>query len=297
MSSSSHVRHRSSLRFEIDAHAGARLAHLDFGRGEVLTDASVHPSNWGATSWPSPQAIWNWPPPPFLDGLEWRVREQGEDFVEFESPRGEVGETCVVMSKRFSVSAASTPHLCTRHAMRCEGEASGELPCMASWEISRVPGGGVSFFSRGAFALTPIGPHAPLVGKAVDDCLVFEHAELFQGKSAKVHAHCGGCFLAHIDAAGTRMLLALFEPISAQALAEGEGNVELFYNECGGYIELEVQGAAVEMREGAVASLEVHWFEFDLPSNLATLAQRVAWGRARAQELARELSLVLVLRA
>src|SRR5690606_30993025 len=101
-------------------------------------------------------------------------------------------------------------------------ENQGKKPfSMANWEISRVPGGGLTFFPTGATELTPIAPHSSLRLHHAFETSFYDHAEFSGRQSLKVHADGTGGYLAHV--AGGLLLLKLFEDTLPQDQAPGEG--------------------------------------------------------------------------
>jgi hypothetical protein len=153
-------------------------------------------------------------------------------------------------------------------------ENVGEQPVhVAGWEISRVPGRGITFFPTGEHEISPIAPHGRLVLHRENEHSFYHHTEFVLGRSLKVNADGREGFLAHATAPaedGDRHLfLKLFADTSAGEQAPGEGEVEIFANEDGRYIEIEVQSAYQLIAPGQTAGLAVRWLVKPIPRHLA----------------------------
>jgi len=162
---------------------------------------------------------------------------------------------------------------------------------VAGWEISRVPPNGLTFFPTGEQELTPIAPHAPLELLRHGELSYFDHADFVPGLSRKVHADGREGYVAHVvRAASGRALLFLkiFHDSPASAQAPGEGEVELFANEDGAYVEVEVQGRYLQLEPGQSREFAVRWALIPLPASLTNLSNLTELARLAAG-LAREL--------
>jgi hypothetical protein len=119
---------------------------------------------------------------------------------------------------------------------------------MANWEIARVFAGGLTFFPTGSHELSPIAPHSALQLEKKFGCSFFDHRKFVPGLSRKLHADGQGGFLAH--ATGRHLILKMFADTPFEQQAPGEGECEIFANEDGKYVEIEVQGAYVAIAPG-----------------------------------------------
>ena len=274
------------LRAVVLPQLGGRVENLYFDEQPLMTDQTVHPDNWGSTFWPSPQSAWGWPPLAVLDSCAYKIIRQSSQRLELLSDAIELQGVSFNLRKIFSVgSCAAHPFFCASYALLAL--TSGDLS-LACWEITRVPGGGISFFERGEMQLTTIAPHQDLVGEEIEEFLVYDHRRLHTGAGRKVHAHTRGGFLAHLEfLPEPRLILKVFAAIEPEQQAPGEGVVELFYNACGGYIELEVQGAYQALNLEISAQLQVRTFVLKPPSviDLDNILSLARWTRTFVEEL------------
>jgi hypothetical protein len=157
---------------------------------------------------------------------------------------------------------------------------------MASWEISRVPAGGLTFFPTGERELTPILPHSLMTTHKAHGATFYDHLGFSTGKCLKLHADGTGGYLAHV--ADGMLILKLFADAPPERQAPGEGECEIFANEDGRYVEIEVQGAYDEIQPGQRGSFDVRTAVCDLPPGLER--ENLSGLRAFADERARSLS-------
>lgn len=267
------------LSIQIAPNIAARVAHMTFRGHELLVGSEVNSANFGTTYWTSPQADWGWPPVVEVDSAPYEAKivageghGQGWGFI---GPKAEIGSRSFRIEKRFYPG----PHpgsIDTCYSIVNIGDQEFQ---MASWEIARVPAGGVTFFPTGQTELTPILPHHPLHPSKHAGCSFFDHRAFELGKSLKLHADGREGFLAHATA--QHLILKLFKDTQAHQQAPGEGECEIFANLDGKYVEIEVQGPYVAILPGlrhdfkvrtAVVPLPVDVM-FDDPAALAAFAR------------------------
>ena len=100
--------------------------------------------------------------------------------------------------------------------------------------------------------------------------------------------------MAHLQLSPTPLLiLKVFSPLRLEQQAPGEGIVELFYNACGGYIELEVQGAYERLHTKSGPELMVRTLALDPPSSIdrEDYLSLARWVKSLAAQLVEGMSL------
>ena len=257
------------LSVQIDPEVGGRVTGLSHGGREFLCGPEVHPSNWGATFWTSPQRDWGWPPVEAIDTGAYELVEHGESRVALRSSLVELGERRFFVEKHFVARAGDA--IDVTYVIDNVGATEFSMAC---WEISRVAPGGLSFFPTGEVELTRVAPHGELNPKKEAGFSWFDHRAFRPGQSLKLHADASAGLLAH--RVGEHLLLKCFEGSPAELQAPGEGEVELFAEEAGRYVELEVQGPFAAIAPGAQQSFSIrtHVARCSLaPSDFAGLAR------------------------
>jgi hypothetical protein len=253
------------LRLTYQPELAGRVLEFSWAGQNVLSTSAENPINFGSTYWTSPQATWGWPPIVEIDSAPF-----DETSGRCSGPAGRLGATLVRLHKTFRVSSAGNSFDLI-YELENVGSASVSV---AGWEISRVLPGGITFFPTGDFALTPIAPHADLVLGKVGSLSYFDHRDFEPGLCRKVHADGREGFLAHVDRTRPVPLLFLKTFLDSAPLdqAPGEGEVEIFANDDGAYVEVEVQGRCVRLEPGQTNRLVVRWTLQTLDPRLAEAA-------------------------
>ena len=252
-----------SLVFTVDPAFGGRIVSVRLGDDELLTDASVHPENWGSTLWTSPQNDWGWPPPSGVDSDPY-TPTVGDDSFHLVGPQAEFAGKTVTIEKDFAADFARGGVTAT-YTIRNTGSSTFSL---AAWEVSRVAPGGLTFFPTGDAASTPGGSN-PLEVDSVDGVTWFDSAAHPPDDAPKkLNADGKEGWMAHV--AGDVVLIQSFTDLPASAAVPGDGEVEIFAQTAanGGYVEVENQGANLELSAGASLSHVVTWIVRRVPSEV-----------------------------
>lgn len=252
------------LSFEVDAESGARVISVRVGGRELLSSKSIHPQNFGSTFWTSPQSDWSWPPVPALDSEPFTVVDVGAG-------------SCTLVSR--VVSAPEHPNVdgirvqktfevdVERRAIRAEYRIEnhgGTVKRLAPWEITRVPPHGLTFYAADC-PPSPGGPFVITPTQAGAGARWFEHTSGL-GKTKLISDGQG--WIAHL--AGDVLLVKAFADVHADDAAPGEGEIEIYSEDS--YVEVENQGAYVEIPPGAHHDWTVRWYARRLPATVAGVA-------------------------
>ena len=249
-----------SLEMEILPHLAGRVRGLFHRERNLLLGKDIHPENWGATFWTSPQSDWGWPPVTAIDGAAYEVLDASES-LSLRSDTADFGGRRLRIEKHFRPGPNST--IDTEYVIENCGDSEFS---MASWEISRVPPGGLTFFPTGQSELTPVAPHFEIATEKVAGTTFYDHTSFEVGKCRKLHADGSGGYLAHLM--DELLLLKIFEDSPASAQAPGEGECEIFANDDGKYVEVEVQGPYEAIPPGQARSFVVKTAVVMLPQGL-----------------------------
>lgn len=256
-----------AVHVELDPGCGGRVARLRLNETELLVGPTVHPDNWGSTYWTSPQTDWGWPPVAAVDQEPYGVSVEGDSVVLTSGP-ALAGAKRLSVTKRFTprTGGARAAGLTVEYVVRNLGEAPFSI---ASWEISRVPPGGLSFFEAGAQEYTLVGPHTILPTSKRRNLTWFDHRDFVPGRGAKLNADSPGSWLAHVVRGQPHVLfLKRYDPVPLEQQAPGEGVVELYADELGSYVEVENQGPFARVEPGATSTYRVDWLLAELPQGL-----------------------------
>lgn len=270
------------LQVRIEPQLAGRVVSLTFQGEELLVGPEVNPTNFGSTYWTSPQADWGWPPVPAIDHAPFEVVAQ--EPVQLRGPVASFDDKRLRLEKSFRADPERACLVIEYCLENCDERAVR----VAGWEISRVPPGGLTLYPTGQAELSPVPPHAQLPLMYEQGYSLYDHAGFSVGQNLKVHADAARGLLVHLTApssAGKRFaFFKLFQDSTPEQQAPGEGEVEIFANEDGRYVEIEVQGAYQTLTPGEKRSFCVTWAVREVPP-YKTQEELFAWIQQVEQEV------------
>ncbi len=249
----------------IDPALGGRVTSLRQAGVELLAGKDVNLNNWGSTYWTSPQSDWNWPPVAAIDNDPYEVTVDGGSVTLVSAAAdvgSEVGGKNVTVTKRFTANLALEA-IDVEYTVTNVGEAPISI---ASWEISRVPGGGLTFYPTGDNEINPVEPHAAVPVTYEGEVTWFDSATFPVGSNTKLNADGKGGWLAHV--AQGALFLKTFDDLPVSSQVPGEGEVEIYADGSGSYVEVENQGPNVTLQPGGSSTYKVTWLVRKLPTNV-----------------------------
>jgi hypothetical protein len=273
------------LKMVIDGAHGARITEFSlFGKNALVTvDENA---NYGATFWPSPQSAWCtsgvdcWPPPDAIDSglyngqinsIDMSIAFASDGLQTFPTPTGAALTAFKVFTPNPSSGAIEITYVLTN-----ESTAANTLT-FSPWQVSRVAAGGLTFFAPGGGPVT----YAP---NTASTFMVNEAAGALWYTSAPV-THDSKAFadgtgwIGHVTPDRQLFLLSTYSDVAADRFAPGEAEVELFTNSS--YVEVEMQGAYIQMFVNDSITWTVRWKLRPLPAGM-----QVAEGNADLVSLA-----------
>jgi len=245
--------------FAIDAAKGGRIVTVSLGGKNMVTAPSGQNNNWGSTFWPSPQSVWNWPPPAELDPAAYAASICGTKVTMASETSAALG---IEVTKQFSVDATAGV-ITIVYGMVNRGSQALSL---APWEITRVAAGGLTFF--------PMGEGSPK--KGTQDLLTLQMAggaAWFAYDAAsipqeqKVFADGAEGWIAHVE--DDVLLVKSFGDTPPSEAAPGESEIELYADGAHTYVEVENQGAYASIAPGATATWTVRWYLHKLDATVS----------------------------
>jgi hypothetical protein len=245
--------------FEIDPATGGRITAFRYQGRNVLAEPSHHEQSYGATFWTSPQKAWGWPPPKEIDADSYEAKLEGDKLTLRSKPSEKL---------RVAVSKTFTP-LLDRGAVRVTytmhnvGDAPIEL---APWENTRVPPGGLTFYPADRKPYDHSTLTLPLGGGAA----WLEHRPEEHKKGVKSFADATEGWIAHVH--DGLMLVQRFEDVPRERQAPEEGEIEIYVDGNGQFVEVEHQGAYAEIAPGQHTSWDVTWYLIAIPEGVEVRA-------------------------
>ncbi len=249
---------RGQHKLVINPFKGARLLSYQHGNKELLIQPEVHPEFYGSTLWPSPQSVWNWPPPKALDILPYRTQKKSSEYIftsEKDSTIGLVFEKKIKLDKKGMVLITYKVH------------NKGKAPIKtALWEVTRVRGG-LTFF--------PVDMEKPQTDslsnlksvKVKNDILWYRFdRDQVDNKAQKLFANGKEGWLAHIE--NGMCFIKIFDDVKKNEIPPQQGEIELYVNDKATYIEIENHSSYVLLSPEDSYSYQIQWYYLPVPAHL-----------------------------
>ncbi len=249
--------------FEVNPEVGGRIVKFAHGTTNVLTTAEANADNWGSTIWPSPQSVWNWPPPAELDRLAYAATIEGNALVLQSQVHAATG---LKLQKRFH---ADPPRIVQTFTLT---NTTGATRAWGAWQVSRVPPDGLTLFGLGTGATFTRGTWQALPADTVDQVLWITHQPSQLTKPLKTFADGKG-WLAHVLPSPRLVFLKTFADVPNNGWAEGEAEIEIFADGAGKYVEVEPQSGAKSLGPGQSLTWGVSWQLSPLPAGVQAVAK------------------------
>jgi hypothetical protein len=240
----------ANVSFEITPDIGARFSSLKVDGTEILY-IEEGSGNWGSSFWPSPQSVWGWPPSneldtdPYsggiIDNKIWLTSETDE-------------KTNLSFSKSayadMSDNSITFDYVMINH--------KNVAQTYAPWEVTRVTTDGIAYFPVGDNDVT-----GDMAGSTqiIDNYVWYDNAN---STGSKIFSDSKG-WIAYVDE-NRNLLLKIFEDISVENTAPGEGEVEVYAG--AGYVEVENQGTYASIAPNDSVNWTVKWYSCKLPENI-----------------------------
>ena len=253
---------------------GGRITSFMQTGYDFLADKKIHPENYGSTFWPSPQSIWNWPPPPVLDNQPYSAAVDGDTIVLN-------GGSDPVTGLRFTkkIFPDGNGRMTIVYSMANTADTAIHV---APWEVTRVHKGGVLFFplGEGSVVNKNFGP----VPAEVTDGIVWYKDSVARPAENELSVADGseGWMAYAIDG---RLFVKKFADVRRADQAPGEAEVSVYVSAVADYIEIETQGSYSSISRGNQVSWRMNWIAADIPSGIS-----VSSGNMRLVDFARNVA-------
>ena len=242
---------------------GGRLALLRYQGVDLVLPPDRVAGFYGDTFWPSPQSLFDWPPPSVLDAEPYEVLVDSPTALVMRSaPDPEYG---LQVRKRFAL---------TDDAVSIDFTVwnTWDRPhAIAPWQITRTPRDGLLVWAPGE----PFTDDDRLRKEAEDPGCWYVHSasprvlpeltrwhELAVIAASDVPRKCklftdAHGWLAHVHDA--TLFLRTFPDLTSEQMAPRQAELELFFDPERDYLELENQGPFQELASGGRLDYAVQW--------------------------------------
>jgi hypothetical protein len=265
-----------SLSMTIDPSVGGRVSSLRYQGQQLLftREDAQNSNNWGSTFWLSPQKLWGWPPLEAHDSAPYQVSAIHEHSLALMS-RWQMGAR---VKKQMSIDEQRDNVLRMDYSVSAR-ESFDEL---AGWEVTRIPRRGLVFYPASQSSLDVV--MGAVVYRHSQDVVWLELKTDIKPPEGKINANGTEGWLAWIE--NNLLYLKLYQPVAADQMATGEGDVEVYLSSHQDYVELEVQSVARALAPNDTLQWRVSWLVEQLPAGLDASVgslELLAWVRAQAQ--------------
>lgn len=250
-----------NLYFEVDTALAGRISSWKIDGSEFMFCDWSNSLLSGSTFWPSPQSVWNWPPPTALDSKPFKSKVVDKKLYCFGSKDS---KTNLAFTKIFYADTTDTS-ITIKYIIK---NLKSTTQKWAPWEITRVPHEGLTFFALGEGSVT--GNMAELSSEA-NGYIWYDQDNTSATNSANKFFCDGKGWLAHVNSS-RQIFIKVFADIAKAKAAPGEAEIEIYTNPDNSYTELENQGAYVEIPSNDSIIWVVKWYLRNLPQGITVAA-------------------------
>jgi hypothetical protein len=251
---------------------GGRIHALRHNGSEILHLDTSSATNYGSTFWPSPQAVWNWPPPANLDGSgAYTASLDADTVIRFV---GQVDNTTKLrIRKEYWADLADSTF-----NMRFWLVNTGTTRQWSPWQDSRNDTGGIYFFPKGDSTVT--GDLAQFVKDSVGMKWYAHNANTtLSSGTTKFYADGKEGWYAHVTADRILFLKKFSDSPYSKKAPNPENEIELYTTNKplnnSDFVEMEVQGSYDTIKTNDSTSWTMKWYVRKLPDALdATLGSQ-----------------------
>ncbi len=257
-----------ALALEVDAVDGGRIVEFSLDGQNALVTREESGAAYGSSFWPSPQSEWNWPPPVELDRDAWQATFTPNGLELSSGTNPALG---LSVSQRIRLEA-NPPSAVIDYTLHNHGAGARRV---APWQNSRVRPGGLTFYPSGDVTSS----HSALKLEPKQGVTFFAHDPASMKQNQKSFADGLEGFLAHVD--HQLLFVKVFPDVPPNGAAPGEAEIELYVDGAGKFVEVEQQGAYVEIPAGGSSSWRVRWLLERVPKELVAAGNLALVERAR----------------
>lgn len=246
----------------IDPSRGGRVTSFVVAAEETLVQSGATTQD-GSVFWPSPQTLFNWPPPPEIDSGTYAAAVSTDELTLTSANAATLGLT---VTKVFAPthSASGRPAISVTYTMTNTGASA---LAVAGWEISRVGPGGMAFF--------PTGPGGQLAASTLSGTVMGDHTWYAYDPTGltgvpKIFADGSDGWLAW--STGEAVVIKSFPDVPLASFAPSESEIEIYAAPTadGNYFEVEQQGPLENIDAGGSATWTVLWIGVAIPDGAST---------------------------
>jgi len=247
--------------FEVNPNHGARIESFRVDGNELLyiEHRTGIEDMYGSTAWISPQNLWGWPPQPAIDQNAYTGGISGDKIILTSAVTlTKSGGFNFQIRKIFSADLADTSVTVSYTVIN----KSSSSRSIASWEIMRVPSGGLSFFPINGTVSGTLAPVFKISGN-----IAWWKFDPTSNTVEKCFADGKDGWLAHVN--DDRVIqIKKFEDTPSNFPSNTEKEVEFYHNPNKIYIEIEKHSGYTSVPAGDSTNLSMKWYLRMLPEGI-----------------------------
>jgi hypothetical protein len=256
-----------NLQFAVNPAIGARIVSFKLDSDELLTDATVNSTYWGSTLWTSPVTDWsglaNGAPPATTDTDPYATTVSAAGVITATSNPVTYSGKTFTFTKAFT---ADIPHQAIVIDYKIHNTGANTFS-IAAWEVTRVFGGGLTFFQTGTTLEPNHGGQTMQFQQALGDTWYDNTTHVAGNGDSQSFFDTPGGYLAH-DApnpSGDLLFIKTFPVITLAMAPPGQLPAAIYADDPPDYEELEDHSAYSSIAPGATYTQTVHWYLRRLP--------------------------------
>ncbi|MEJ7739268.1 MAG: DUF4380 domain-containing protein [Chitinophagaceae bacterium] len=242
---------------EADPQTGGRIISLKIDGRNFFTGKDINPLYWGSTFWASPQKIWGGPKLLALDKEAYAASIENQIIKMVSQKDSRFG---FVFTKEISGNNQDSSFTIT-YAILNQSDTARKV---APWEVTRVYPDGLAFYPRGD------GERWGNMANQAEDIngiTWFNYRkDKIMDQQNKFFADGSEGWIAQVN--DDIIFVKSFPDIPLEKAAPSEAEVEIYTNPQKSYVEIEQQGAYVELPPGASLRWQVTWYLRKLPADI-----------------------------
>ncbi len=247
-----------NLEVVVQPSFGGRIISLKLNGKELLVGKEVNPSSYGSTFWPSPQTVWDWPPPEILDSKPYKAKIKKEKLILTSNVDTVLG---LQFQKEISIGE-KTKSVKIEYSIK---NTSLENKKVAAWEITRMPKGGLAFFPKGLIE-PKVKRFDPIPYEEKDNILWYKNDETEKMTNHKLSVADGSeGWLAYT--VGNLLFIKKFEDVLPKDQAPDEGEIPLYVHPELPYVEIEAQGPHEIIKPNDKLKWKMKWYVLEIPAD------------------------------
>jgi hypothetical protein len=245
--------------FEVNPQVGARVVTLKYAGGpNLLTTKADDADNYGSTFRIAPQSAWSAtgsPPPPEIDTEPYTM------YTSTNAIEGTSATAASIGAKVLKQFHRGMDYIVAQYTITATADGKSFAP----WEVTRVGPGGLTFYPKGDGALSGGSFPLPTTVES-NNCIWFQYPASVS-TSQRLIADGKEGWIAHVTPDGT-VLIKSWGDVPLADQAPGEGEVSIYVDGGGKFIEIDTQGAYEPLANGRVIIWSTLWYVRKLPADI-----------------------------